>query len=223
LREPVVLNNCRLSEDGQRELIAAGTPKRWAPGQVLIRESDDTDHVVLITRGRVKISSSAPSGRQVLLAVRGPGDLLGESSAIDGGLRSATITALEAVEAVTLSGVEFQRFVNSTPTVAFELLKMVVGRLRESTRRRLQFGAYDVPTRTALLLIDYALTCGEPSRTGITVKLRQSDLAEAAGASREAVAKALKVFRDAGAVHTNRGSFDVLSMDLLHQFAESMV
>jgi CRP-like cAMP-binding protein len=95
---------------------------------------------------------------------------------------------------------------------------MVVGRLRASTRRRLQFGAYDVPTRTALLLIDYALTCGEPGRAGISIKLRQSDLAEAAGASREAVAKALKTFRDAGAVRTNRCSFDVLSMDLLHQF-----
>src|SRR6185312_11135220 len=97
------------------------------------------------------------------------------------------------------------------------LLKMMVGRLRESTRRRLENGAYDVLTRTALLLIDYAMTCGEQTSEGISIKLRQTDLAEAAGASREAVSKALKVFRDAGAVRTNRCSFDVLSLDLLHQ------
>jgi CRP/FNR family cyclic AMP-dependent transcriptional regulator len=216
------MGTCRLSDDGQRKLIAAGTPRRWAPGDILIRESDTTDHVVLITCGRVKISSAAPTGRQVLLAIRGPGDLLGESSAIDGEVRSATATALTAVEAVTLSGAEFQRFMQTTPAVTVELLKMVVGRLRESTRRRLEFGAYDVPTRTALLLVHYALTCGEPSGSGITIKLRQTDLAEAAGASREAVAKALKVFRDAGALRTNRCSFDVLSLDLLQRFAETL-
>ncbi|MEV4312882.1 Crp/Fnr family transcriptional regulator [Actinocrispum sp. NPDC049592] len=210
----------RLSEDGQRKLIAAGTPRRWRPGQVLIRESDSDDHVVLIIKGQVKISSSAPSGRQVLLAIRSAGDLLGEASAIDGGKRSATATALTNVEAVMLSSAEFQRCVTTTPTVAWELLRLVVGRLRESTRRRLEYGAYDVPTRTALLLIDLASTHGEPNRNGITIKLRQSDLADAAGASREAVAKALKVFRDAGAVRTNRCNVDVLSMDLLHRFAE---
>jgi CRP/FNR family cyclic AMP-dependent transcriptional regulator len=213
------MDSCRLSDEGQTELIAAGTSRVWQSGETLMRESDATDHVVLITRGRVKISSAAPSGRQVLLAVRGPGELLGESSAIDGGARSATITAMTRVEAIMLTGSEFQRFLHRTPAVAFELLKIVTGRLRESTQRRLEYGAYGVPTRTALLLIHYALTMGEQMGGRITVKLRQSDLADAAGASREAVAKALRTLRDVGAVRTNRCSFDVLSLDLLYEFA----
>lgn len=213
----------RLSADGQRKLIEAGTPRRWSPGQVLIRESERGDHVILLTGGRVKISVAAPSGRQVLMAIRGPGDLLGEQSAIDGEARSATVTALTDVEGVSLTGAEFHRFMLATPTVTVELLKMVVGRLRESTRRRLENGAYDVPARTARLLVDYARDYGEPVRGGLSLKLRQSELAEAAGASREAVAKALKVFRDAGAVRTNRCSFDVLRLDLLDRFAEGLV
>ncbi|CAM3332531.1 Crp/Fnr family transcriptional regulator [Kibdelosporangium persicum] len=212
----------RLSAEGQRKLIAAGTPRRWSAGQVLIRESEMSDHVVLLTGGRVKVSVTAPSGRQVMMAIRGPGDLLGEASAIDGDVRSATVTALTPVEGVSLTNAEFNRFMLAAPTVTVELLKMVVGRLRESTRRRLENGAYDVPARTARLLVDYARDYGEPVRGGLTVKLRQSELAEAAGASREAVAKALKVFRDAGAVRTNRCSFDVLRMDLLDRFAEGI-
>jgi len=210
----------RLSDEGQRKLIAAGTPRGWAQGDVLIRESEVSDHVVLLTSGQVKVSLAAPSGRQVLMAIRGPGDLVGEVSAIDGGERSATVTALTDVKAVSLTGPEFQRFMLGTSSVTVELLKMVVGRLRESTRRRLEFGAYDVAGRTARLLIDYAKAYGEPIRGGVRVKLRQSELAEAAGASREAVAKALKTFREAGAVRTNRCSFDVLSLDVLTTFAE---
>jgi len=157
----------------------------------------------------------------VLLAIRGAGDLLGETAAIDGQVRSATVTALTAVEAVTLTAVEFLRFINTTPTVAVELLKMVVGRLRESTRRRLEGGAYDVSTRTALLLIDLALSYGREIDGRITVKMRQADLADAAGASREAVAKALRVFRDAGALRTTRGRFEILRMDVLREYTES--
>jgi len=216
-----MVGTCRLSCEGQSGLIAVGTARRWAPGQVLIREFDATDHVMLITDGQVKISSAAPSGREVLLAIRGPGDLLGETAAIDGHVRSATVTALTAVEAVTLTAVEFLRFINTTPTVAVELLKMVVGRLRESTRRRLEGGAYDVSTRTALLLIDLALSYGREIDGRITVKMRQADLADAAGASREAVAKALRVFRDAGALRTTRGRFEILRMDVLREYTES--
>ncbi|ONI81199.1 hypothetical protein ALI144C_21930 [Actinosynnema sp. ALI-1.44] len=212
----------RLSGDGQRRLVEAGTQRRWSTGQVLIRESDASDHVVLLVSGRVKVSVTAPSGRQVMMAIRGPGELLGEVSAIDGGERSATVTALSDVRGVSLTGPEFHRFMLDAPAVTVELLKMVVGRLRESTRRRLENGAYDVPARTARLLVDYARDYGEPVPDGLTVKLRQSELAEAAGASREAVAKALKVFREAGAVRTNRCSFDVLEIDLLDRFAEGI-
>nr|CEL20921.1 cAMP-binding proteins-catabolite gene activator and regulatory subunit of cAMP-dependent protein kinases [Kibdelosporangium sp. MJ126-NF4]CTQ95565.1 cAMP-binding proteins-catabolite gene activator and regulatory subunit of cAMP-dependent protein kinases [Kibdelosporangium sp. MJ126-NF4] len=203
-------------------LIAAGTQRRWSQGQVLIRESEASDHVVLVTGGRVKVGVTAPSGRQVIMAIRGPGDLLGEVSAIDGDVRSATVTALTDVTGVSLTGAEFHRFMLDAPSVTVELLKMVVGRLREATRRHLENGAYDVPARTARLLVDYARDYGEPVRGGLTVKLRQSELAEAAGASREAVAKALKTFRDAGAVRTNRCSLDVLEIDLLDRFAEGI-
>lgn len=212
----------QLSDEGREKLIAAGTPRRWTQGQTLIKEYDTTNHVVLITRGNVKISSAAPSGRQVLLALRGPGDLLGETAAIDGQARSATVTALTTVEAVTLTAPDFLRFLNTNPSVAVELLKMLVGRLRESTRRRLEGGAYDVPTRTALLLVDYALQYGDETNGTITIRMRQADLADAAGASREAVAKALRTFRDAGAVRTNRGRFEVLRMDVLRRYAEAL-
>ena len=216
-----MMDTCRLSDEGQGRLIAAGTPRRWSPGQVLMREFEATDHVVLITDGQVKISSAAPSGREVLLAIRGPGDLLGETAAIDGQVRSATVTALTPVAAVTLTAVEFLRFINTTPTVAVELLRMVVGRLRESTRRRLEGGAYDVLTRTALLLIDYATSYSREINGTITVNMRQADLADAAGASREAVAKALRVFRDAGALRTTRGRFEILRIEVLREYADS--
>lgn len=210
----------QLSARSRSKLAAAACPRHWDSGQVLFREADASDHVTLLLSGLVKIAVTASNGRQVLIAIRGPGDLIGEESAIDGEARPATVTALTPVRAAVLTGAEFHRFIRADGVVALELLKMSMARMRESTQRRLESGSYDVTARTARLLVDYARDYGEPSGAGITVRLRQAELAEAVAASRESVAKALRAFREAGAVRTLRASFEILEPALLDSFAE---
>lgn len=184
-----------------------------------MREGDFPDCVILLKSGQVKISSSAPNGKQVVLAVRGPGDLLGELSVIDGRPRSARVTALSAVTAVTLDGAALRALLIADGAAAFRLLKMVIGRLREADLQRLEYGAYTVHVRVARLLADYAATYGRTSqgRRGavIMLPLTQSELAEATSASREAVAKALRRLREIGAISTARKQIVVLRPELL--------
>jgi CRP/FNR family transcriptional regulator, cyclic AMP receptor protein len=211
----------QLSAAGQGRLIAAGTRRRWSRGDDLIREAESTRNVVLIKHGRVKITLTAPSGKQVILAIRGPGDLLGESAAIDGQDRSATITALTEVDAVSVTRAEFWQLLRVAPDITHELLVMMSSRLRESTRRRLEQGVYDVPTRTARWLLD-AAAHSDPiaGGAGYVVRLTQTDLADAVGASRVSVANALKRFRKENAVVTNRGAFHILDPGRLGALAD---
>jgi CRP/FNR family cyclic AMP-dependent transcriptional regulator len=84
----------------------------------------------------------------------------------------------------------------------------MAGRLHESDRRRVEFGAYDVAARVARLLLELASRHGLPAtgRTGttISVPLAQHELAGATGASREAVSRALRQLRESGAIATGR-------------------
>ncbi|WP_082875447.1 Crp/Fnr family transcriptional regulator [Nocardia pseudobrasiliensis] len=191
--------------------------QRWPIGAVLLREGDVSDHVLVIESGRVKASSAAPSGRQVVLGIRGPGDLLGELSAIDAGMRSATITAISPVVATTLQGSAFRALLISDGALTFELLRTVVTRLREADRQRLDYGAYTVTERLARLLLEYARRYGRPEadRVVIDLPLTQTELANAANASREAVAKAFKYLRAIGAIRTARRRVELLRPDLL--------
>ena len=143
---------------------------------------------------------------EILLAVRGPGALLGEVSAVDGGPRSASVAALEPVEAVVLTAAVFVDFLRSHAAAATVLLQLVVARLRDADRKRIEFAAYDIASRVARRLVELAERFGEPDDKGvrITVALSQDELAGWVGASREAVAKALRVLRDRGLVTTGR-------------------
>lgn len=204
--------------------VAAGTLRRWPAGAVLFSEGEQSDHVVLIRSGQVKVTAGAINGKQALLAIRGAGDLLGELASIDGRPRSATVTALTEVIAVSLTGAEFRHLLRGSPGTAFELLRVIVSRAREADLRRLEFGAYDVQARLARLLLDLIERYGERTAGGDTVIIRlalsQTELADASGASREAVTKALKRYRELGAVRTARRCIEVLKIDVLRAFAD---
>lgn len=80
----------------------AGRPRRFRTGATLFHEGDHSDWIGLIVKGRVKISCYGADGRERLVAVVGPGELLGELSAIDGEPRSATATARREIRVLDL-------------------------------------------------------------------------------------------------------------------------
>ena len=77
-----------LTDDERTELQRRARSRRFKSGAVVFHEGTASDGVIVIVRGRVKVSTVTAAGKEVLLAVRGPGDLLGELSAIDGLARS---------------------------------------------------------------------------------------------------------------------------------------
>ncbi|GAA4101809.1 Crp/Fnr family transcriptional regulator [Nonomuraea soli] len=186
------------------ELRAAGRPRRWERGVTIMTEGDTTDWVLVLTKGRVKVSSHTTSGTEVVLAVRGPGSLLGEMGAIDGSPRSATVTTLEPVEGFVVR--DFIAFLQTHGRVAVLLMQFVVGRLRDSDRKRIEYGAFDTTGRVATRLIELAERYGEKTNGGVRVALplSQDELAGWTGASREAVSKSLRALRDRGLIETGR-------------------
>ncbi len=213
----------RLSSEEMAVLCAAGQTRRYRPGERLFTEGDSADHVVVIRRGTVKVSSVSPQGYEAVLAVRSAGDLIGEFAALDRRPRSATVTAIDAVEGVLISGDRFRAFLRAHPHAMLGLLAEVISRLREADRRRLEFGAHDVAGRVSRLLLDLVDTFGPDTGadTGrpVTIPLSQHDLAGATGASREAVSRALRRLRQSRAIATGRRRVVVLKTDELHRIS----
>ena len=202
-------------------LVSRGHPRRYRRGAPLFHEGDAAGSVVVVRSGRVKVSSYTADGKEVVLAVREPGELLGELSAIDGEPCSATATALETVEACLVAAADFRSFLEERPRVAFALLEMVSGKLRDADRKRIEFGAYDTAGRVARRLVEMAERFGEPARGAvrITLPLSQQELAGWTGASREAVSKALQQLRGQGFIETARRGITVCDVDGLRRRA----
>ncbi|TDC07427.1 Crp/Fnr family transcriptional regulator [Nonomuraea longispora] len=193
-----------LTDEEVAALRAAGRRRRWDRGTTVITEGDTYEWVLVLLEGRVKVSSHTSSGNEVVLAVRGPGGLIGEQSAIDGSPRSATVTTLEPVTGLVVR--DFVSFLEAHGRVAVLLMKLVSERLRDSDRKRIEYGAFDTTGRVATRLLELADRYGEQTTSGLRVALplSQDELAGWTGSSREAVSKALRTLRDRGLIETGR-------------------
>ena len=211
----------RLGEDDRRDLAALGRSRRYPAGRVLFAEGEPSDHVVLITSGRVKVFCTTEDGREPLLAVRGEGDLVGELAALDGGEqpRVATVVATEPVTAEEIGAAAFRDFLATHPTATMELLHTVVARLRSADRRRVEFGGFESTARLAHLLAELVDEPGVPEFDGEVpvILYSQAELGAMIGASRESVARALARLRAEGLVESRRRGLALLDVEHLRR------
>jgi CRP/FNR family cyclic AMP-dependent transcriptional regulator len=209
-------------------LAEAGTARHYRKGEPLFIAGDAGGFVVLIIAGRVKVTAPAPTGAEAVLSLRGPGDLVGELSALADAPdeRVATVVALEPVVCRVVRSGDFRTILAEHPAIALGLLRMVAARLRAADRRIVEFGVYDTVRRLARLLADMAEAAGSGgSRVGpgehvhvLRTGLTQDDLAGMVGASRESVARGLATLRSLGLVSTGRGRVDVRDLPGLRTF-----
>jgi CRP-like cAMP-binding protein len=204
----------QLPPEGVDRLAAAGSRVRYRHGVTLFVEGEPSGQVLMVLTGRVKVYSTSASGHESVLAIRGPGDLLGELAAIDGGRHSASGTTVETVELISVDTDRFLELVATDVGLATAMLRALVFKLRDADRARIEFGAEDTTTRVAGRLAELAAEYGVAEKGGVRIDLpiTQQELAEWVGASREAVGKALHTLRTRGLVRTGRREIVVLDL-----------
>jgi CRP-like cAMP-binding protein len=204
-----------LGPEDARELKALGVVRTFARGRVLLHEGQVPDRVLVLRSGRVKVTSSTVLGREVVLAFRGPGELVGELAAIDEEPRSATVQALEPVEALVLDRGRFRTFVATHPAASLTLLQMLSRRLRDADEKRIELSAYTTIERVAGRVLELSGRFGVADEGGVRVALSQEELAGATGSSVESVARALQTMRSLKCIETRRREIRVLDAEAL--------
>jgi CRP-like cAMP-binding protein len=204
-------------DDARRAtLLAAGRRVSMPSGSSLLFEGDVSGRIVAITSGAARVFATAANGREVLLNIVGPGEVLGTLSALDGGPHSASVTTIADTEVVFLDAETFRGLLDAHGWLAEAVARALARDLRRVERHRVELSAYDVPTRLAgrlVYLADHLANQGPP----VTLPVSQRELAEWCGASREAVTKAIKGFRDRGWVATDQGTVTIRDLDALRR------
>jgi CRP/FNR family cyclic AMP-dependent transcriptional regulator len=186
-------------------------------GQVVFSESEPGDSLYIVLSGKVKIGRRAADGRENMLAVMGPSDLVGELSIFDPGPRTASAVAVTDSRLAKMKQSALRPWITDRPEIAEQLLRVLARRLRRTNDALADLIFTDVPGRVAKNLLQMAARFG--SREGNTLRvthdLTQEELAQLVGASRETVNKALADFASRGWLRLEGKSVIILDHERL--------
>jgi len=186
-------------------------PRRFDAGQVVFREGDSSDTCYIVRGGHARAIREHPDGRSITLATFGPGDHFGELAMFDDELRSATVEAVDALEAVAILGPDFRRLMRENNEITVKLVVALGRRLRAANERLARQSFQTVQSRVAAVLaqlVEQAQSEGAGARD-IPVVATQADLAQLAGSSRESASRFLAVLERAGVISQGRGRLTV--------------
>lgn len=202
-------------DHSELETFAELTRERSYPrGSVILFENDPGDSLFIVRSGRVKVVLIGEDGREVILGVLGVGQHFGEQALIDEQPRSAHVIAMEDASLIVLRREDFRKRVESSPNVAWTLLKEMSRRLRSADDKIGGLVLLDVPGRIARLLLDMAEESGSDQ---IEKSLTHQTIAQMIGASRETVSRAMREFVEAGWIATEQRRIRITNRAALEQ------
>jgi CRP/FNR family cyclic AMP-dependent transcriptional regulator len=184
--------------------------------QPIYLQGDPANTVYLLKKGRVKISSTAPSGKEVTFEILEAGEIFGE---LEESPREASAEALDDTLICAINREDFDRYLRDHPDLTVKLTKLIGFRLRKIHSRVEDLVFRDVPARLAHVLLELIETAGVPEASGIRIraKLTHQELANLVGCSRETVSTLLGHFRERGLICTEGRSIIVLDKSALSQ------
>jgi CRP/FNR family transcriptional regulator, cyclic AMP receptor protein len=190
-------------------------------GERLFVEGDLGDCLYLVISGKVKLTRTAPDGRESLVSVHGPGEMFGELAMFDPTFRTSTAVAVTDARLAEIDHDDLRQVLTTRPAVSLLLLKALAQRLRRVTETNTNLIFTDVPGRVAKALLELAGKFGTPGEDGIQVNhdLTQEELAQLVGASRETVNKALADFATRGWIQLSAKSVLLIDPDRLKRRA----
>jgi CRP/FNR family transcriptional regulator, cyclic AMP receptor protein len=201
-----------LSSEELDEVARVAIPRRYPRETRVFHEGDPGDACYIVSQGSCRVTRQHSDGRVITLATLAPGAFFGELAMLDGERRSASVETAENTELLALPATDMRTLIRSHPGVAEKLIVALTRRVRELTDRLARQSFQTVPSRVAgvlnQLLAEEAVTPLVCDR--VTIRLRQSDLAQMAGTSRESVSRFLATLERAGVVQVGRGRLTVI-------------
>ena len=189
--------------------------RQWQAGETLFQRGDPGDWMLALAEGRVKLTLTTPSGRELTLRFAEAGDSLGEFALVDGEPRSADATALEPSSGWVLDRLRFAALAEAHPALGLSVARYFSRRLRATTEQLEGIALYQLEARLARFLLFTLRQLNGPAdlppEAALRLEISQSELAAVLGASRPKVNRALQSLQVLGAI---RREGEVWQLDL---------
>lgn len=208
-----------LTDREQTILSSLGPTREFRPGDTVCHEGDPAIHLYVLVTGWVKVLSVTSDGHERVLALRGQGDIVGETAGETTGQRNATVRAVDPVCALIIGYERFSTFLDSHPGAAHAYRRTITQRWSDTAKILRRHSVTSGAQRLAALLVELAERHGRTvgGEIHVAMPLSQEELASLAGTSRATVQRAYRIWRQRGFIRTGQRHITITDLGGLRQ------
>lgn len=213
----------RLADEVRARIAELGKLRDCERGAALFDEGDAARSFFFVVSGRVKVFRLAPSGREVILEIFGPGDPVGAVASFEGFPFPAAASAAETSVILEVPRDPLLKMLEGDPQILRGLLSGFSLRLLEMSRRIVELSSGRVEVRLAQLFLRLAADCGRPEGGGVFVpqRLTRQEIADLCGTTMETAIRVISRWGKDGVLTTESEGFRVGDFETLERIALS--
>jgi CRP/FNR family cyclic AMP-dependent transcriptional regulator len=205
-----------LTDDEFSRLAHIFVSRTYSKNQIIFLEEETGNYMYLVLSGKVKVSKAGAGGKETILAIHRTGDFFGEMSLLDGKTAPATVSAMEDSKIISVSGVDFHKYLLHNEKVMLQIINVLCARLRQVWQTQsLSSSTADARIRMGIYQLAKRHGIRDAHGTIIDLKITHQELAEMVGTSRETVTRTLARLREEGIIEIEQRRMTLLDAEAL--------
>jgi CRP/FNR family transcriptional regulator, cyclic AMP receptor protein len=181
-----------------RQISALSIRRSYKNGKIVFSQGDPGDALYGVITGKIRISASSASGREMFLNIMEPGDTFGEIALLDGRHRTAAASAIAPSELIIITRDHFLELLKREPQLVSHVVQLLCERIRWTSGLAEESALLSVPERLARRLLSLGQLHGHETPKGIELSISQEDVARFLGLSRQVVNQYLQDWKARG-------------------------
>ena len=212
---------CALDREALSELSHHKVVNTYKKGQVIFYEGNNAVGLFCIYSGKVKLYKTGMDGRQQIVRIAGPGDLLGYRAVFASEPYHATAEAMEDATICCIDREAFFPVLNKNPELALNIIKKLAKELRAAEDLATSIAQKSVRERMAELLLILKESYGKPLKNGVMIDLwlTREEMAEMIGVTQETAIRLVSDFRKEGLIEVKDREITLLDLSSLVEIA----
>lgn len=212
---------CGLHEDTLHQIDRQKTVNVYQRGQNLFVEGNPPFGIYCITKGRVKLSKTTESGKEVLLRIAGPGEVIGHRSLFSESAYNASATALEDTSVCFVGKKTLQGLMSQEAGLTQNILTRMGEQMGQAEDRIVSLAKRNLRERLADTLLSLSETFGQPQEDGlhIDLKLTREELAGYVGSATENIIRHITEFKNEGLIKEESKRIRIVDIEALNKAA----
>jgi CRP/FNR family cyclic AMP-dependent transcriptional regulator len=193
-----------------QQISALSIRRSYSNGAIVFSQADPGDSLYGVVTGKIRISASSPSGREMFLNIMEPGDTFGEIALLDGRHRTATASAISQSELIIITRDHFLELLKREPELVSHVVQLLCERIRWTSGLAEESALLSVPERLARRLLSLGQLHGHETPNGVELDISHEEVARFLGLSRQVVNQYLQNWKVQGWLALGRGKIVIV-------------